>query len=72
MVWLFERTRVSFTAGSSHFVQKCSTGAVANGARKILVFDDSAKALVPVVKQQRQGVPFYYHVLPIGLRLFQI
>ena len=54
MVWLLERTRGSFTAVPSHFVQKSSTGAVANGARKILVFHDSAKALVPVVKQQRQ------------------
>jgi len=50
IVWPLERTRVSFTAVSSHFVQKSSTGALVNRARKILVFH-IAEALVPVVKQ---------------------
>jgi hypothetical protein len=58
MLCLPERTRVSFNAESSHFVKKSSTGADANGVRKILVLHDNAKGLVPSVKQQRHGRHF--------------
>lgn len=58
MVWLLERTRVSFTAVSSHFVQKSSTGAVANGARKFWRLTTVPRPLYQSSNSRNRGVIF--------------